>query len=95
MFTYFSVQIIDAGISPNVNNGNYTVVVYAGVEVDEILTNNELCRSIGAKMICCGLKGVCGYIFNDALENFTVLDTDGEIETEVRENITHQIIFVL
>jgi hypothetical protein len=40
-------------------------------------------RRLGIKHIGCNVLGVCGYVCDDFMEGFEVLDSDGEVTREV------------
>jgi len=62
---------------------NYTAIIFAGTGLNNLIIQNNICRQSKVKMIGSDVKGVCGYIFNDFLNDFEVTDADGEIQLEV------------
>jgi hypothetical protein len=66
-------------------NFNFTVIITADIaDFRELSDINNDCRVVDAKLVACDVRGVCGYVFNDFLEHFEVLDPDGEVCSEVR-----------
>jgi hypothetical protein len=44
---------------------------------------NKLCHQTRTKMIACAVNGVCGMIFDDFLDDFEVVDVEGETHKDV------------
>jgi hypothetical protein len=40
-------------------------------------------REQGLKVVGCNVRGLCGYVCDDFLDNFEVEDADGELSREV------------
>lgn len=59
------------------------MVVNAGCDLEEATRVNHLCRQGGSKFITCDVRGVCGYVIDDFLDEFVVEDADGDPPKEV------------
>ena len=40
-------------------------------------------HDLGVKQVGCNVKGVCGFVCDDFLNSFNVVDSDGELSREV------------
>ena len=77
------LKVIDAGLLANISESNATAIIYAGIGINAMAEQNQMCRKSNIIQIGCDVVGVCGFVFNDFLDTFEVLDGDGEIQTVV------------
>eukprot|EP01041_Mallomonas_annulata_P003343 gene3343-6615_t len=78
-----NVKVVEVSGPPDISNGNYTLVVATESSFHDLLSLDASCRASDTRLVACDVRGVCGYIFNDFLDGFTVLDVDGEVQPEV------------
>ncbi len=64
-----------------------TVVVCADFSIADLKVLDKQCRLCRSKLVATTIRGVCGYLFNDFLDCFKVLDVEGESHKEVIRNI--------
>ena len=50
---------------------------------------------LGVKHVGCSVKGVCGFVCDDFLSDFKVLDSDGEVSREVTFSGLYENLLVL
>jgi ubiquitin-activating enzyme E1 len=68
----------------------FTVAVCAENKMETLRALAAEYRSLGIKHIGCNVLGVCGYVCDDFMEGFEVLDSDGEVTREVILKSNHQ-----
>lgn len=62
---------------------NITVAIIADSTISEMMRINNITRHHGVKFVGAGVRGVCGLLFNDFLDQHHVIDVDGESRKEV------------
>lgn len=61
----------------------FSSVVCCDCDWDQLKALDALCRRSTAPLVSAGVRGSCGYVFNDFHSNFVVEDVDGELYKEV------------
>lgn len=67
----------------------FTVAVCAESKMETLKAVAAEYRSLGIKHIGCNVLGVCGFVCDDFMEGFEVLDSDGEVTREVIVKSNH------
>ena len=65
------------------SNNNFTSVIATNVPFTSLIKIDNLCRSAKVTLTAATVYGNCGYVFNDFLKKFQILDLDGEPVKEV------------
>ncbi len=63
----------------NIENSKYGTVVSCSDNLNEMIQLDYSCRKTNSIFIGCQVRGVCGLIINDFLNDFNVVDKDGEV----------------
>ena len=63
--------------------------------MSEMKRINNITRHHGIKFVAAGVRGVCGLIFNDFLDQHHVIDVDGESRKEVSTIIAFICISII
>lgn len=61
----------------------FSSVVCCDCDWDQLKALDTLCRRSAAPLVSAGVRGSCGYVFNDFHSDFVVEDVDGELYKEV------------
>ena len=64
-------------------SNEFTSIIGANIPFSKLRKIDNLCRSTKVTLTSASVYGNCGYVFNDFLKKFEVLDTDGETTKEV------------
>ena len=59
-------------------NGKYSVIISTETSLQSLMETNKICRQASTKLVGCDVRGVCGYVFDDFLDEFIVEDVDGD-----------------
>ncbi len=63
----------------SIENSKYVTVVSCSDHINEMIQLDYSCRKANSLFVGCQVRGVCGMIINDFLNDFTVIDKDGEV----------------
>jgi len=61
----------------------FSSVVCCDCDWDQLKALDALCRRSTVPLVSAGVRGSCGYVFNDFHSDFVVEDVDGELYKEV------------
>lgn len=81
-----NIQIQDissCSLVSKISSESYSAIACIDCNFAQFKDINLLCRSMQTKFVGSRVQGVCGLIFNDFLDNFDVIDADGESTKEI------------
>ena len=88
--TFTFLQAVDLDDEQRLKDSDpITVAVCAEKSLTALKAFCSRYHDLGVKQVGCNVKGVCGFVCDDFLNGFNVVDSDGELSREVRIKQEH------
>ena len=88
--TFNLLQAVDLDDDQRLKDSDpITVAVCAEKSLTALKAFCSRYHDLGVKQVGCNVKGVCGFVCDDFLNGFNVVDSDGELSREVRIKQEH------